>query len=225
MKTTPLLGALLVGAGLIVLVRLVLPGLGGAIGGALAAVIVVASLGVYYWRSRVKPYDRAGDDLYYLGLLLTLLSLIYALVLLFILADAGDAQARVNELIGYFGLALVSTMAGILGRILLQDASGDGIDPRHRGETTRSPGTSRRVRHEQGTVRSVETHGGPEVPQQEWHEPTLVAIDELPATASMLQLRRDLRAAADAFAHFTRVTLSHADHIKSHTQQLLNTTT
>ena len=183
----PLLWAFLAGTALIVGIRLVFPSLGGAIVAAVAAVAIVSWLGIHYAMGKVKQRGRAGDDLYYLGLLLTLVSLIYALVSLFILPDVGDVQVRVDALIGNFGIALFSTVAGILGRILLQDSSGEGF------ETTN------------GKVRQ--------------HTPLTEEMRE--SVANMMQLRRDLREAADAFAHFTRVTLSHADHIKSHTQQLL----
>lgn len=201
MKRNPLLGAFLGGAGLIVFIRLAVPGLGGAIAAAVVAVIVVGSLGRYYWKSEIKQRDRAGDDLYYLGLLLTLVSLIYALVLLFIVRDAGEALVHVNTMIGNFGISLVSTVAGILGRILLQDPSGESRsdDGQAEGPAPRQP-SQEDAQREQGAKLTAEMRE---------------------ATANMLQLRRDLREAADAFAHFTRVTLNHADHVQSHTEQLV----
>ena len=202
MKQKPLLWAFLAGAGLIIAIRLAFPGLGGAIAAAVVAVIVVGLLGWYYWRSELKRRDRAGDDLYYLGLLLTLVSLIYALVLLFIVRDAGDGLTHVDTMIGNFGISLVSTVAGILGRILLQDSSGESRDPAAGQAADRAP-----------------RQRGQEDAQKE--QDALLTAGVREATANMLQLRRDLREAADAFAHFTRVTLSHAEHIKSHTQQLV----
>ena len=191
----PLLPAFLVGAGTILGIRLIFPSLLGAVVAATAAVLVVCFLYRFYSRHKVKERDRAADDLYYLGLLLTLVSLIYALVRLFALPDAGtgpDVQGRVDTLIGNFGIALVSTVAGILFRILLQDAS---------------------------SVESDEPHDSP---QTDADNDTMQLTSEMrEAVASAMQLRRDLREAADAFAHFTRVTLSHANHVKAHTQKLL----
>ena len=184
----PLLWAFLTGAALTLVIRLALPNLGGAIAAALAAVAIVWWLGSYYTANKVKQRDRAGDDLYYLGLLLTLISMIYALVSLFTLPDAGDVQARVDALIGNFGIALISTVAGILGRILLQDASGalpDSTDTASQNDAGR------------------------------------LAAEQREALTTMQQLRQQLREASDAFAHFTRITLSHADHTKSHTERLL----
>ena len=195
----PLLWAFLTGTALIVGIRLVFPTLGGAIVAAVAAVAIVSWLGFHYYTTgKVKQRSHAGDDLYYLGLLLTLVSLIYALVSLFILPDVGDVQARVDALIGNFGIALFSTVAGILGRILLQDSSGEGFE-------TTVPGG------EDGPNEKVRQH----------EQVTLLTEELRESAANMSQLRRDLREAADAFAHFTRVTLSHGHHIKSHTQQLL----
>ena len=197
MTRKPLLLAFVAGGALVVCIRMLWPGLGGAIAAAIVAVAVVWTLGIYYWQGEVLRRDRAGDDLYYLGLLLTLVSLIYALVALFLLGDDGDVQVRVNTLIGNFGIALLSTVAGILGRILLQDSSEGELAAGMAAETQQG---ARDARREQAPLLTDEMRE---------------------AAAHMLELRRTLREAADAFAHFTRVTLSHADHIKSHTEQLL----
>lgn len=60
------------------------------------------------------------DDVYYMGLLYTLSSLVYSLASLFLLSDEKTPQlAWVYNLIGSFGIALISTIFGILFRILL----------------------------------------------------------------------------------------------------------
>ncbi|MDE0691394.1 MAG: hypothetical protein OXI55_04025 [Gammaproteobacteria bacterium] len=107
----------------IVAIRAILPHLGGAVLATLIAVLAIFALGMRSRRAESRA--QAGDDLYYLGLLFTLVSLIWALVQLFIL-DAGesDAAARTNQLVGNFGIALVSTVAGIVGRILFQGGIG-----------------------------------------------------------------------------------------------------
>ena len=201
----PLLLAFFAGTTLVVGIRQLYPDTAGAVAAAVTAAIVVLALGLYYWKSEseARRRDRAGDDLYYLGLLLTLVSLIYALVSLFVFSpEAGDVQARVDTLIGNFGIALISTVAGILGRILLQDSA---------GETP--PGDS--GGNEGGGNENASGNGG--AGEQE----ALLTAEMREAIANMMQLRQDLRKAADAFAHFTRVTLSHAHHVKSHTQELL----
>ena len=129
----PFLPSFLIGAILIVLIRLAFPGNGGTITAILIAVSTIILLGLYYYRSGVKDLIRAGDELYYLGLLFTLISLCYALVSLFILSPEGNLEQRTYELIGSFGIALVSTVVGILARILLQ-----GVDdgPTDSGEAS-----------------------------------------------------------------------------------------
>lgn len=117
----PFLTCFLIGAVFIVLLRLIFSGTGGAILAVLVATAAIGLLGWYYYRSGVKDLLRAGDELYYLGLLFTLVSLSYALVSLFIInPNAVDLEQRTNDLIGSFGIALGSTIVGILARILLQ---------------------------------------------------------------------------------------------------------
>ena len=132
-RSQPFLVAFGAGTAAIVVVRLVSPSLAGAILAVVIAVVTVAALGFYSISKRVELH-QAGDNLYYLGLLFTLLSLILALIQLFIMESTEDLTARTNQLIGNFGIALFSTVAGILGRILMQ--SGLGAPPRP--ETTGS---------------------------------------------------------------------------------------
>ncbi len=103
---------------LIILIRPIVPGLAGAIFAALIAIGII----VWHGHGRLQESDRGrvADDTYYLGLLFTLVSLVFALVYLFIFNPAGDFDERTEALIGYFGIGLLSTIAGILGRIWLQ---------------------------------------------------------------------------------------------------------
>ena len=67
--------------------------------------------------------DRASDNAYYLGLLFTLVSLAYSLIKLssrIIFLDSAGTSGYVLTLLPDFGLALFSTIFGILGRVLLQ---------------------------------------------------------------------------------------------------------
>lgn len=130
----PFLSCFLIGAVFIVLLRLIFSGTGGAILAVLVATAAIGLLGWYYYRSGVKDLLRAGDELYYLGLLFTLVSLSYALVSLFIInPNAVDLEQRTNDLIGSFGIALGSTIVGILARILLQGLE-DGVQDTSQSE-------------------------------------------------------------------------------------------
>jgi len=126
----PLIIAFLVGIPAIILPRLLAPesfSLGAAWFSALLAVIIVGLLGWYYAKSpETKDISRAGDDLYYLGLLFTLVSLIYALVSSFTFGDGDPGPKKIDKLIGNFGIALLSTVAGILGRVILQSMERPG---------------------------------------------------------------------------------------------------
>jgi hypothetical protein len=69
--------------------------------------------------------DRAGDNLYYLGLLFTLVSLSYSLMQFV----AGTAASDVlRDLIGSFGIALFSTITGMLLRVFIQQYRNDPVD-------------------------------------------------------------------------------------------------
>lgn len=222
----PLLIAFGSGLVLIVGVRLIAPGLGGATIAAMLAVAVVAVLGTYYHRDDERDRGRAGDDLYYLGLLFTLCSLIHTLVALFGV-ETGDTPARIEQLIGNFGIALVSTVAGILGRILLQS----GERPHDAAPTRlldRSNSVSARERpHDAAPAPTISGPTMPVVPEQDAGQTApatadgaALALANQDATEQLMELRRQLREASDAFAHFTRVTLDHGLQVKAHTERL-----
>jgi hypothetical protein len=71
--------------------------------------------------------DRMGDNCYYLGLVYTLASLIATLIQI-------DQGADIQRLLGNFGVALVSTAAGIIGRLILIQfrSETDDVDQRAR---------------------------------------------------------------------------------------------
>lgn len=227
------LAAFVLGTLAIVLCRELLPDLLGGSGRAaaistLVAVVVIAILGVHYHRRRsVGDISRSGDDLYYLGLLFTLISLIYALVKLFMLDDGDvDLAERTYELIGSFGIALFSTVAGILGRIILQgtengeERSSDG----EAGPDVRSPwGPARPVRR-----KDPRSPGAPVRPglmgwagrgREGSDRPTRREDLELARLAR--RLRAELRGASDAFSHYNRMTLSQAEDTKRHAQRVV----
>ena len=83
---------------------------------------VVLLLTVYYVLNDENAPEEEGDNVYYLGLLYTLLSLMFALVELF---GSGSGAARdpdnIHTLLEHFGIALTSTVVGIAGRVAVQN--------------------------------------------------------------------------------------------------------
>ncbi len=81
---------------------------------------VVLLLMRYYCLNDEDAPEEKGDNVYYLGLLFTLLSLMFTLVELF--GDDADVRGnaeRIRVLLENFGIALTSTVVGIFGRVLL----------------------------------------------------------------------------------------------------------
>ncbi|MDE0660948.1 MAG: hypothetical protein OXI79_15015 [Gammaproteobacteria bacterium] len=193
----PFLTALGTGVLAILLSRWLVSGLAGAVVAVVAAIAAITVLGIYYWKQADVDSNQAGDDLYYLGLLFTLVSLSIALWQLFVWNPSEELEARTHGLIGNFGIALFSTVAGIVGRILLQDRS---KDPAREAELDERPPT--------GPEAPVHGAGlGDQALHAEFAE-------------SMRALRDELREARNAFSHFTRMTLTQADQTKTHTEVL-----
>lgn len=193
----PFLTALGTGVLAILLSRWLVSGLAGAVVAVVAAIAAITVLGIYYWKQADVDSNQAGDDLYYLGLLFTLVSLSIALWQLFVWNPGEELEARTHGLIGNFGIALFSTVAGIVGRILLQDRS-------------REPSTEEAVDADRTTG------------QEEPIRRTGLVDETVHAefAESMRALRDELREARNAFSHFTRMTLSQADQTKTHTEVL-----
>ena len=130
----PLLLLFVAGTILIALIRAFAPGLLGASIASVIAVSAVGALAVLHWQRPERDLRVAGDETYYLGLLFTLASLIIALLQLFVFRpEDAPLQHRTHELIGNFGVALFSTVAGILARVLLQSASDSPVPPEGHG--------------------------------------------------------------------------------------------
>lgn len=83
--------------------------------------------GYFLAAKRDAAWRHNPDNVYYLGLLFTLLSLVYSLVTLFLLnsEETADRAGQTYNLIGSFGIALISTIFGILFRILLLQIADD----------------------------------------------------------------------------------------------------
>jgi len=104
------------------------------------ALLIISVYCIYIIGSKDRSsisIDRASDNVYYIGLLFTLTSLAYSLVKLSLYStDTTQVSAtasmssgnQVISLLPDFGLALASTIAGIFGRILLQQMRADPLD-------------------------------------------------------------------------------------------------
>lgn len=86
-------------------------------GGAVALMIVYGFVAFQFRRVQLRP-DRLGDNFYYLGFIYTLASLSAALLQL-------RGGARIEELLGSFGIALFTTIVGVAGRVLFVQMRGD----------------------------------------------------------------------------------------------------
>ena len=87
---------------------------------AVVAAGVVLTLMVYYLINDEDAPDEKGDNVYYLGFLFTLISLMVALVEIFVDGtDATQNAENIHNLLKNFGIALTSTVVGITGRVFL----------------------------------------------------------------------------------------------------------
>ena len=122
--------AFAIGVAVIFLVKLIAQGR-PILGGVVASALGIAIMGLYrHDQKGVRPegdQPRLGDEVYYLGLLYTLTSLCAALVSLFLLFGGEQPlEERTDEMIGSFGIALLTTMAGIVMRMTLQGHGAGG---------------------------------------------------------------------------------------------------
>ena len=166
---------------------------GAACATAACALIIVAFARIFFRRSRTEAV-RGADNFYYLGLLFTLVSLIYVLVRVFGLDGGGED--RTQQIIGNFGIALGSTVVGIVVRIVLL-----GLDPGHEEAPRRRP------------WRRSDASGW----EPPWATGAPIAIDP-----DLAALRDQLRQATDAFSHFTRMTQAQADRAKAHAERVMH---
>ena len=84
------------------------------------ATCVVLALALYYMFNDEDAPEEEGDNVYYLGLLFTLISLVLTLWNIFgDSANGASSNEEIRDLLRNFGIALSSTIAGIFGRILV----------------------------------------------------------------------------------------------------------
>ena len=192
--------ALLCGFLLILVLKTLIPGLWGGVLVAIALGAILLSAVVKYRNARTVDKYQLGDNVYYLGLLYTLISLGYVLVSLFLFDPSGDSKEKVDELVGSFGIALSSTLFGIVGRIHLHNVSREAEVSDQRSEVEPAPSEKTEV------IRPTPARPEATFP--------IFPIDEA------RQLRRELREARDAMSHFNRVTTTQAYQTKEHTEKM-----
>lgn len=179
--------------------------------GVVASVIGVAIMVLYMvHQKRIRPeneHPRLGDEVYYLGLLYTLTSLCAALMILFLPNEGSHflvgkreltLEQRTNEMIGSFGLALLTTMAGIVMRMTLQGEESSG-----QAMVIRIPYTGERVERASGE-RSVEIEG--------------VTVD---LERYAYELRRQLQNATNAFTSHTNQAILQARTVHGHMDEMM----
>lgn len=87
--------------------------------------------------------ERAGDELYYVGFLYTLISLVLSLIFVYsasaFTGERGVAyeSKAIHELVGSFGIALLTTILGVFFRIVFQTMLRDDLEeePRRKHST------------------------------------------------------------------------------------------
>ena len=170
------------------------------VGGIVASGIGIVVMFFYVaHQKRARPESelpRLGDEVYYLGLLYTLTSLCAALVSLFLL-DGGERSLdeRTNEMVGSFGIALLTTMAGIVMRMPLQRHAVNG------------QATVIRIPHSLGSGsggRSVEIEG------------TTIDLERY-----AFELRRQLQTSTNAFASHANQTILQARTTHAHMDEMM----
>ncbi len=172
---------------------------------AMVAAGVVLALTIYYVLNDEDAPEEEGDNVYYLGLLFTLISLMFTLVELFG-ADtyAVRSAEKIRALLENFGIALTSTVVGIAGRVLVQNwqRAGSPVAPEFAEDT--------------------------EVPAL---PPAGASSRDLESFNRHLlgKIARDLTQGANALARFHRIVRSHAsdseNYLRNHSETLMREST
>ena len=121
-----------------------------------AGLVVAYSFAVVHFGRLHLRLDQAGDNAYYLGLVYTLSSMAWALweVGAALQYDGGPTTTEI--VIGNFGLALISTLAGIICRIVLHQMRLDPADVEKESRFKLASASSSMV----ATLHDVETQFG-----------------------------------------------------------------
>ena len=167
---------------------------------AIIAAGVVLALAIYYMLNDQDAPEEEGDNVYYLGLLFTLISLMFTLVELFgVDVDTVRSAEKIRTLLQNFGIALSSTVVGIVGRVMVQNWQ--------RRESKESP--------------KFRNNSFPQtLPPMGTNPESLEKFDRY----LLGRIARDLTHGANALARFHRIVQKHAsdtdDHLRKHSEEL-----
>ena len=167
---------------------------------AIVAAGVVLVLTIYYVLNDEDAPEEEGDNVYYLGLLFTLISLMFTLLELFGGDTDGERNAeKIRALLENFGIALTSTIVGIAGRVAVQNWQ--------RAGSTGSPDFA-----EHTAVPPLPPAGAGSRDMERFNRHLLGMI------------ARDLTQGANALARFHRIVRNHAsdseEHLRNHSESL-----
>ena len=219
------------------------PIVGGIVASAVGVVIMMLYV-AHQKRSRPESEQpRLGDEVYYLGLLYTLTSLCAALTSLFLLdgcivgkeqqdescaalvslflLDGGERtlEERTNEMVGSFGIALLTTMAGIVMRLPLQRRATE-----RQATIIRIPHTGTHIGRQPGGG-SVEPGGGSVEPGGGSVEPGSGSVEIEGVTVDLeryaYELRRQLQASTNAFASHANQAIGQARTVHAHMDEMM----
>ena len=167
---------------------------------AFVAAGVVLALTVYYVLNDEDAPEEEGDNVYYLGLLFTLVSLMFTLLELFGGDTDGERNAeKIRALLENFGIALTSTIAGIACRVAVQN--------------WQRAGPARSLEYAERMAVPAPPSAGASSRDVERFNRHLLG-----------RIARDLTQGANALARFHRIVRSHAsdsdDHLRNHGETL-----
>lgn len=93
----------------------------------MVSIVIIYTIVVLAYARLFLRLDQAGDNAYYLGLIFTLLSMMFAL---FTVSERiySATGGQIESVIGDFGLALATTLAGIVCRLFLHQMRLDPAD-------------------------------------------------------------------------------------------------
>ncbi|MBT5378977.1 MAG: hypothetical protein HOL08_07980 [Opitutae bacterium] len=85
--------------------------------------LMFAYAGMAFWTKRYRlREDKVGDNIYYLGFLYTLTSLAFALY------TFANAESPAEKIISDFGIAIATTIVGLVGRVFFNQMREDPIE-------------------------------------------------------------------------------------------------